>query len=71
MADVLLAGAESAIAEHDAVAWLAVVAGNTRARRFYERCSWRDAGALDHRPADAGDTVVPSRRYEKHVGAGS
>jgi GNAT superfamily N-acetyltransferase len=46
-------------------AWLAVVAGNARARRFYERQGWVDAGAFDY-PAD--DVVVRSHRYEKAKG---
>jgi putative acetyltransferase len=49
-------------------AWLAVVAGNTRARRFYERRGWRDGGDLPYE-VDAGGTtyVSPCRRYLKRV----
>jgi GNAT superfamily N-acetyltransferase len=49
-------------------AWLAVVDGNTRARRFYERRGWVDEGAYLHR-ADAPDGTieVPCRRYVKPV----
>lgn len=49
-------------------AWLAVVTGNARARRFYERCGWADAGDLPYE-VTAGDQqfVSPCRRYEKAV----
>ena len=51
-----------------AVAWLAVVEGNARARRFYEREGWRDAAAIDYRAEIPGGTLaVPSRRYEKQL----
>jgi GNAT superfamily N-acetyltransferase len=45
-------------------AWLAVVAGNVRARAFYEREGWVDAGPFDYR-AETGDGPidVPCRRY--------
>ena len=47
-----------------AEAWLAVVEGNARARRFYERCGWRDAGALPYVVESGGETFVsPCRRY--------
>jgi hypothetical protein len=49
-------------------AWLAVVPGNTRARRFYERSGWADAGPLDKRITyDGGVVTVPCRRYVKPV----
>lgn len=50
-------------------AWLAVVAGNTRARRFYERSGWRDVGAFDNTAWTAeGTTIpVPAGRYEKYL----
>jgi GNAT superfamily N-acetyltransferase len=69
VADALLAAAERRIAEHSGSAWLAVVAGNARARRFYERNGWRDAGGFDY-PAEIpqGTLLVPARRYEKRVG---
>jgi ribosomal protein S18 acetylase RimI-like enzyme len=48
------------------VAWLAVVAGNARARRFYQRCGWRDGGPFDYAAEAGGGTLaVPVRRYEK------
>jgi GNAT superfamily N-acetyltransferase len=71
VAAALLAGAERAVAGagHD-VAWLAVVAGNARARRFYEKCGWRDAGPYDYAARVPGqDPIpVPTRRYEKRLG---
>ncbi len=51
-----------------AEAWLAVATGNARARRFYERSGWTDAGAFDY-PADteSGPIPVPCHRYTKQV----
>jgi putative acetyltransferase len=47
-------------------AWLAVVAGNARARRFYARHGWEDMGAFTYRAqTTAGPFAVPSHRYEK------
>ena len=49
-------------------AWLAVVAGNARARAFYERAGWRDEGPFDYAAASEGKTiVVPCHRYTKAV----
>jgi len=49
----------------------AVVAGNSRARRFYERHGWHDAGAFVYAAEIAGTSFpVPSHRYEKRVRAG-
>jgi len=46
-------------------AWLAVVAGNARARAFYERHGWRDAGPFTYQAETAAGTFpVPSHRYE-------
>jgi putative acetyltransferase len=46
-------------------AWLAVVPGNQRARSFYARLGWRDAGPLSYQAeTEAGLISVPSRRYE-------
>jgi GNAT superfamily N-acetyltransferase len=67
LADVLLAEAERQVAAggHE-LAWLAVVAGNARARRFYERCGWRDEGELPYEVTASGETFVsPCRRYVK------
>jgi GNAT superfamily N-acetyltransferase len=70
VADLLLAEGERQIrAAGHQTAWLAVVAGNARARRFYERCGWSDAGPFDYEAdGDGGPIVVPSHRYEKNVG---
>jgi GNAT superfamily N-acetyltransferase len=53
-------------------AWLAVVSGNARARRFYERMGWTDEGAFDYPAANAGSTIpVPCLRYVKRLDAAS
>ena len=50
-------------------AWLAVVTGNARARAFYERRGWRDAGGfLYYAETAAGPLPVPSQRYERDLG---
>jgi ribosomal protein S18 acetylase RimI-like enzyme len=68
VADELLRHAERAIAARHATAWLAVVPGNSRARRFYARNGWRDAGGLDYAAEIEGGTLsVPCRRYEKDL----
>jgi ribosomal protein S18 acetylase RimI-like enzyme len=66
VAGALLAEAERQIgaAGHEQ-AWLAVVAGNARARRFYERSGWTDNGAFDY--LAAGGISVPSHRYVKQL----
>ena len=47
-------------------AWLAVVAGNARARAFYERAGWSDEGPFDYAAAgEGGPIAVPCRRYTK------
>jgi len=53
-------------------AWLAVVAGNGRARAFYERAGWVDEGTFDYAAAasaaaETGTIAVPCRRYTKRV----
>ena len=49
-------------------AWLAVVAGNARARRFYERQGWTDEGDLPYEVSAGGQTwVSPCRRYVKQL----
>ena len=65
----LLAAAESIVAGSGyPTAWLAVVEGNARARRFYERSGWSNAGPIDYVVEDRGITVdVPTLRYEKPV----
>src|SRR5688572_9775836 len=69
VASVLLAEAERQVAAAgDARAWLAVVAGNARARRFYERHGWADEGLFEHEAPDAPGAVrVPAHRYVKPV----
>ena len=67
-ATALLRHAEQAIAARFDRAWLAVVAGNSRARRFYERSGWRDAGAFDYAAEISGGSIpVPCLRYEKRL----
>jgi ribosomal protein S18 acetylase RimI-like enzyme len=69
VAGLLLRHGEAVIGARFDRAWLAVVAGNTRARRFYERNGWSDIGAFDN-PAFAGNgqtILVPARRYEKRL----
>ena len=69
VADALLADAEARIrAAGHARTWLAVVAGNARARRFYERRGWIDDGPLVY-PADgpSGPIEVPAHRYVKDL----
>ena len=65
LADRLLAEAERRVAAAGhAEAWLAVVAGNVRARRFYERQGWRDEGDLPYQVTAGGEVFVsPCRRY--------
>jgi GNAT superfamily N-acetyltransferase len=69
VAGVLIAEAERQVkANGYGEAWLAVATGNKRARRFYERSGWTDAGAFDY-PADTetGPVAVPCHRYTKQV----
>ncbi|MDO8108293.1 GNAT family N-acetyltransferase [Isoptericola sp. b441] len=67
VADTLLAEGERQImAAGRAVPWLAVVEGNARARRFYERNGWHDVGPLPyHVQVDGQEFVSPCRRYER------
>ena len=69
LASELLAEAERRVAAGGhASAWLAVVVGNVRARRFYERQGWSDTGDLPYEVTAAGQTFVsPCRRYVKRV----
>jgi GNAT superfamily N-acetyltransferase len=67
-ASTLLSHAEAMIAVRFGTAWLAVVAGNERARRFYARQGWRDAGPFDYcAEIDGGTFTVPCHRYEKEL----
>ncbi len=68
VADLLISHAEAIIGERYATCWLAVASGNARARRFYERSGWIDAGPLDYRAEiDGGHIEVPTHRYEKQI----
>lgn len=69
LAGRLLAEAERQVARAGhRVAWLAVVTGNARARRFYERSGWRDAGPFEYAAEHDGGTIgVPCHRYVKDV----
>lgn len=72
IADVLLKAGEDAIAARGHPdAWLAVVATNARARRFYERNGWSDGGEFLYR-TDGVDAVfeVLCHRYEKTLTTG-
>ncbi len=55
------------------VAWLAVVPGNLRARRFYAQCGWTDTGPFDNLAeiSDGATMRVPCRRYEKQLASSS
>jgi GNAT superfamily N-acetyltransferase len=66
-AAALIAHGETVIGDHADRAWLAVVDGNARARRFYERNGWSDTGPFDNPAWTAGGATiaVPTRRYEK------
>ena len=68
LAAVLLDHAEDTIAQGHERAWLAVVAANARARSFYGRGGWVDAGPVDYEARTASGTVtVAVHRYEKQV----
>jgi ribosomal protein S18 acetylase RimI-like enzyme len=70
VAERLLRHAEAVIGQKGRrTAWLAVVAGNVRARRFYARLGWRDQGPFTYQAQTATGTVaVPAHRYEREVG---
>ncbi|XVV08902.1 GNAT family N-acetyltransferase [Actinoplanes sp. CA-131856] len=68
-ADLLDAAERQVAAAGHETAWLAVVTGNARARRFYERRGWADDGTFDYQARHAGGTIgVPCHRYVKRVG---
>lgn len=69
VADALLSEAERQVrANGHSNGWLAVVAGNARARAFYERAGWRDEGQFEYAAAaESGPIGVPCHRYTKHV----
>ena len=76
VADALMQEAERQVRENGhETAWLAVVAGNARARRFYERAGWLDEGPFDYAaavdaPVETGTIAVPCQRYAKLIGQG-
>jgi GNAT superfamily N-acetyltransferase len=69
VADALLIEAERRVAAGGhGQAWLAVVAGNDRARRFYQRNGWVDEGPFDHHaPGPTGPIIVPAHRYTRSL----
>ncbi|RII20728.1 putative acetyltransferase [Streptomyces sp. YIM 130001] len=69
VAPALLSAAEDLVATAGhRRAWLAVVPGNSRARRFYSRQGWRDEGVFDHHaPGRDGPVLVPAHRYVKDL----
>jgi ribosomal protein S18 acetylase RimI-like enzyme len=69
VADMLMADAERRIKDGGySSAWLAVVARNARARRFYERRGWSDGGLFQYSAAgDYGPIPVTSHRYVKDL----
>ena len=70
-AALLDAGEQQIAAAGHPVAWLAVVVGNARARRFYEKHGWYDAGDLPYEVTAIGEHFVsPCRRYEKRLSTG-
>ncbi len=72
VARALLSAAEAVVAGRGhAEAWLAVVAGNARARRFYEGAGWRDLGQFDYAATGPrGPITVPAHRYVRTVRSG-
>jgi GNAT superfamily N-acetyltransferase len=69
VADALIAEAERRLREagHRHV-WLAVVAGNARARRFYERSGWTDEGPFEYLAYGwDGPIAVAAHRYVKAI----
>jgi hypothetical protein len=65
----LLVKAEEIVAANGhEFAWLAVVLGNARARRCYERNGWTDTGLIEYPARIAGGSVfTPARRYDKRI----
>ena len=65
---MLIRHAEVQIAAVHEVAWLAVVAGNARARRFYAREGWYDAGPFEYvAQVEGGGIRLACHRYERRV----
>jgi ribosomal protein S18 acetylase RimI-like enzyme len=49
-------------------AWLAVAAGNTSARAFYERVGWQDEGPFEYEAfSEEGPIMVPCHRFTKEL----
>jgi ribosomal protein S18 acetylase RimI-like enzyme len=70
-AQALLRHAEQVIAARFEAAWLALIAGNARARRFYERNGWCDTVGFNYAAEITNGTMwVPCRRYGKHLTRG-
>ena len=69
IAHTLIAEAERQLRERGHVkTWLAVVAGNARARAFYERAGWVDEGLFDYDARVGNRTItVPCHRYVKQL----
>jgi ribosomal protein S18 acetylase RimI-like enzyme len=69
VADALMREAERRVRANGRFeAWLAVVAGNARARAFYERTGWHDEGPFEYAAAaENGSIRVPCHRYTKPV----
>jgi GNAT superfamily N-acetyltransferase len=67
VAQALIAEAERQVrANGYSTGWLAVVAGNRRARAFYENVGWHDEGPFEYAAATAnGPIAVPCHRYTK------
>jgi RimJ/RimL family protein N-acetyltransferase len=72
VASTLLESAESAISSSGhSQAWLAVIADNARARRFYERCGWIDDGEFVYAASTHdGPVDVVCRKYVKRLTGG-
>jgi GNAT superfamily N-acetyltransferase len=65
---LLLEAERQVAAAGHATAWLAVVPGNARARRFYEKRGWVDDGGFDLQISHDGTVIpVPCRRYVKRL----
>src|SRR5919112_2682064 len=69
VADMLMADAERRIKDGGySSAWLAVVAGDARAPKFYERRGWAEGGLFEYAAAgDHGPIPVPFHRYVKDL----
>jgi GNAT superfamily N-acetyltransferase len=68
VAAALLRHGEHRIGAWFPTAWLAVVAGNARARAFYARQGWTDDGPIAYEAeTSTGRAIVPSHRYEKRL----